>query len=126
MTIDENYSLFCLSVKSNVRMRNIKLNETPNNYLYLKNRILEVLLRYILENSVDFYKFLKDWVKQYDTSPQNKTVFNIKVEYFNTLFSGYPINIFKCRKSINKEKDEGDTKNFKSITSLPFKMINLK
>ena len=46
----------------------------------------ELLLkgRSIPENSIEFYKPILDWIENYGGSPQDKTVVNVQLEYFNT------------------------------------------
>lgn len=62
--------------------------------------------RSIPENSIDFYKPLVDWLDSYAVHPQDKTVLNVQLEYFNTSSSKCILDVFKKLESIkNTGKD---------------------
>ena len=57
--------------------------------------ILEIEGRSIPENSTEFYKPIFEWLDNYITSPNSKTVFNFKLEYFNTSSSKCILDLFR-------------------------------
>jgi len=62
--------------------------------------------RSIPENSIDFYKPLVDWIESYSTSPKDKTVLNMRLEYFNTSSSKCILDVFKKLELIKKAGKE--------------------
>jgi hypothetical protein len=51
--------------------------------------------RSIPENSVEFYKPLFEWLDNYSKEPQENTVLDVKLEYFNTSSSKCLVEIFR-------------------------------
>lgn len=97
--------------------------------------------RSIPENSIEFYKPLVDWLDNYSSAPQPKTVCDIQLEYFNTSSSKCLLDLFKKMESMNKngneiiinwyyEEDDEDMleagEDYQSIIDVPFKMIELQ
>mgnify|MGYP001267738532 CR=1 FL=1 len=125
-------------------MENINLEGTPKTprvSFDFENGILELLGRSIPENSVEFYEPLNNWIEGYGESPQPKTIFEVKLEYFNTSSSKCLLDLFKMLESINGngtevkvnwyfEKDDGDIEeageDYQAIISLPFTMIEVE
>lgn len=125
-------------------MENIKLDgtpKTPSVSFNFENGIIELKGRSIPENSVEFYSPLNDWIAQYGNTPQTITVFDVKLEYFNTSSSKCILDIFKILESINGkgtevkvnwyfEKDDEDMEeageDYQAIIPLPFKMIEVE
>ncbi|RYM33056.1 DUF1987 domain-containing protein [Brumimicrobium glaciale] len=125
-------------------MENINLDgtpKTPSVTFNFENGTLEIRGRSIPENSVEFYKPLNDWIEQYGESPQPATVFDVKLEYFNTSSSKCLLDLFKLLENINKkdtdvkvnwyfEKDDGDIEeageDYQAIIPLPFTMIEVE
>lgn len=124
-------------------MENIKLDGTPKtpsvSFDHL-NGSIELKGRSIPENSVEFYKPLNDWIEEYGSSPQPKTVFEVRLEYFNTSSSKCLLDLFKALESIHGngtevsvkwyyEKDDGDIEeageDYQAIIPLPFTMIEV-
>lgn len=102
---------------------------------------LELKGRSIPENSVEFYKPLNDWIHNYGSSPREKTVVDIKLEYFNTSSSKCILDLFKKLEGINGkgtevsinwyfEEDDEDMEeageDYQAIISLPFKIIEVE
>lgn len=122
-------------------MENIKLDgtpKTPSVSFDHENGTIELKGRSIPENSFEFYKPLNDWIVKYGESPEPETVFDVKLEYFNTSSSKCILDLFKVLQSIHKngtevsvnwyfEKDDGDMEeageDYQAIIPLPFKMI---
>jgi hypothetical protein len=97
--------------------------------------------RSIPENSIEFYKPLLDWLDKYVQNPLNSTIFEIKLEYFNTSSSKCLVEIFRKLEKIldsgNKvaiewyfdEEDEDmeeSGEDFKEIIKIPFIMKEIK
>jgi hypothetical protein len=102
--------------------------------------VFEIKGRSIPENSVEFYKPLNEWLDQYMQVPLDKTVVNIRLEYFNTSSSKCILDVFKRLESIHKskhdveinwfyEEDDEDMleagEDYDSIIKVPFKMIEI-
>lgn len=97
--------------------------------------------RSIPENSIEFYKPLNDWIDSYSSNPQNKTVIDMKLEYFNTSSSKCILDLFKRLEKLNDgstdvvvnwyfEEDDEDMEeageDYQAIIKLPFKMIEVE
>ena len=68
-------------------------DDTPNVHLDKDNGIFELSGRSLPEDVTMFYQQLLDWVDEYAQSPNEKTVFNFKLEYFNTASSKVILDI---------------------------------
>jgi hypothetical protein len=103
--------------------------------------VVEIKGRSIPENSVEFYKPLIDWIDEYGGAPQDTTIINIQLEYFNTSSSKCILDIFKKLEVLFKkgfkvqvnwyyEEDDEDMfeagEDYQSIITLPFKMIEME
>lgn len=102
--------------------------------------VLEIKGRSIPENSIEFYKPLVDWLEEYSSSPTNKTIVNVHLEYFNTSSSKCILDVFKKLETLHKsnndvqinwyyEEDDEDMleagEDYESIIRVPFKMIEI-
>jgi hypothetical protein len=102
--------------------------------------IFEIKGRSIPENSVEFYKPLVDWLEKYKEAPLNKTIMNIRLEYFYTSSSKCILDVFKKLEAIYKaknnveihwyyEEDDEDMleagEDYESIIRVPFKMVEI-
>jgi hypothetical protein len=99
---------------------------------------LELQGRSIPENSIQFYKPLREWLDLYSANPKQLTEVHFKLEYFNTSSSK---NIFELLRILEKideagnnvvinwyyEKDDDDmletAEDYKSIFKLSINMI---
>ena len=71
-------------------MRVIKIqgsDDTPKVILDADNNTFEISGRSLPEDVVAFYDPILEWLDEYAQSPLDKTVFNFKLEYFNTASS---------------------------------------
>ncbi|MBR4440391.1 MAG: DUF1987 domain-containing protein [Bacteroidales bacterium] len=71
-------------------MRVIKIqgsDDTPKVILDADNNTFEISGRSLPEDVVAFYDPILDWLDEYAQNPLDKTVFNFKLEYFNTASS---------------------------------------
>ena len=130
--------------KIEVKMLYLKLEGSPktptiefnsgSGYLLIKGRSIP-------ENSIEFYKSLIEALKAYNETPQKTTKVDIQLEYFNTSSSKCILDVFKRLEKINAgdsevvinwyyEADDEDMleagEDYQSITSIPFKMIEVK
>lgn len=55
------------------------------------------------ENTVEFYNPIVYALQEYVENPKDKTVFDIKLEYFNTSTSVILLNIFRILSSLNED-----------------------
>lgn len=114
--------------------------KTPSIRFDAKDGVFEIKGRSIPENSVEFYKPLNEWLDQYMQVPLDKTVVNIRLEYFNTSSSKCILDVFKRLEAIHRskhdveinwfyEEDDEDMleagEDYDSIIKVPFKMIEI-
>lgn len=114
--------------------------KTPSVKFDASEGIFEIRGRSIPENSVEFYKPLNEWLDNYMQVPLDKTVVNIRLEYFNTSSSKCILDVFKRLEAIHKskhdveinwfyEEDDEDMleagEDYDSIIKVPFKMIEI-
>jgi len=114
--------------------------KTPSIRFDAKDGVFEIKGRSIPENSVEFYKPLNEWLDQYMQVPLDKTVVNIRLEYFNTSSSKCILDVFKRLEAIHRskhdveinwfyEEDDEDMleagEGYDSIIKVPFKMIEI-
>ncbi|MHC1731677.1 MAG: DUF1987 domain-containing protein [Bacteroidales bacterium] len=114
--------------------------KTPSIKFDAREGVFEIKGRSIPENSVEFYKPLNEWLDQYMQIPLDKTVVNIRLEYFNTSSSKCILDVFKRLESIHRskhdveinwfyEEDDEDMleagEDYDSIIKVPFKMIEI-
>jgi hypothetical protein len=62
-------------------------DDTPTVTLDKENNIFEISGRSLPEDVVAFYTPILDWLTEYSADPLDKTVFDFKLEYFNTASS---------------------------------------
>jgi hypothetical protein len=58
--------------------------DTPSVILDKENGIFEIGHRSLPENAIAFYEPIINWLNEYKNNPLPKTIFNFKLEYFNT------------------------------------------
>jgi len=103
--------------------------------------ILEIEGRSIPENSTEFYKPIFEWLDNYITSPNSKTVFNFKLEYFNTSSSKCILDLFRKLEKLHAagkdvvvswyyEDDDEDMQeageDYQHIVKVPIKLVETK
>lgn len=119
-------------------MENFYLEETSKTpKLSFDQRTGKFLMsgRSIPENSIEFYRPLFEWLDDYVKIPSNKTIFDIKLEYFNTSSSKCLVEIFRRLERITPsevvinwfyEEDDEDMQesgeDFKEIIDIPIIM----
>jgi hypothetical protein len=57
------------------------------------------------ENPMQFYKPIFDWLTEYITNSSDKTVFEIKMDYFNTSTSKVLLDLFELFEKLATSKD---------------------
>lgn len=62
-------------------------DDTPNVILDKDNGVFEISGRSLPEDVAAFYEPILEWLEDYAENPLDKTVFNFKLEYFNTASS---------------------------------------
>ena len=62
-------------------------DDTPNVILDSENGIFEISGRSLPEDVAAFYEPMLEWLDEYAEKPNSKTVFDFKLEYFNTASS---------------------------------------
>ena len=68
-------------------------DDTPKVILDKEDGILEVSGRSLPEDVVAFYDPILEWLDEYAEDPNEKTVFDFKLEYFNTASSKLILDI---------------------------------
>ena len=61
-----------------------KTSDTPSVILDCDAGKIEISERSLPENAIDFYSPIIDWFNKYSETPNNETIVDIKLEYFNT------------------------------------------
>lgn len=77
-------------------MNTIKImgtDDTPTVILDADNEIFEISGRSLPEDVTAFYEPLVNWLEEYSSSPNAKTVFTFKLVYFNTASSKLLLDI---------------------------------
>jgi hypothetical protein len=75
--------------------------DTPKIILDRTNGIFEISGRSLPEDTAEFYRPVLDWLGRYSASPNAKTQFVFKLEYFNTASSKLILDILSKLESIS-------------------------
>ncbi len=67
--------------------------DTPKVILDKENGIFELSGRSLPEDSAEFFQPVLDWIEEYSNDPNSETVFEVKLEYFNTASSKLILDI---------------------------------
>lgn len=115
--------------------------KTPKVDFEISSGILEVEGRSIPENSTEFYKPIFEWLDSYVSSPSSSTVFNFKLEYFNTSSSKCILDVLRKLEQLHKsgknvvvnwyyEEDDEDMmeagENYQRIVTVPIELALLE
>jgi len=84
---------------------------TPTIVFDAEQGLLEIKGRSLLENSIDFFIPLVEWIDGYVKTAKPETIVNIKLEYFNTGTSKCLLDVFKKLEKVN-ETNKGVTINW--------------
>jgi len=88
-------------------METLKIDPTddsPAVILDQENNRFEISGKSLPEDVVDFYQPVLDWLTGYKSTPNSKTEFNIKLQYFNTASSKLILDILMI---LEEMADEG-------------------
>jgi hypothetical protein len=78
-------------------------DDTPTVTLDKENNIFEISGRSLPEDVVVFYKPILEWLDEYKNDPLDKTVFNFKLEYFNTASSKLLLDVLLKLEDIHND-----------------------
>ena len=67
--------------------------DTPKVELDSTKNLFKVTERSLPENAIEFYDPILEWLEEYSKNPNNETIFDFKLEYFNTASSKQIIKI---------------------------------
>ncbi|MBQ5575736.1 MAG: DUF1987 domain-containing protein [Bacteroidales bacterium] len=81
-------------------------DDTPTVTLDKENNIFEISGRSLPEDVVVFYKPILEWLDEYKNDPLDQTVFNFKLEYFNTASSKLLLDVLLKLEDINNDGHE--------------------
>ena len=81
-------------------------DDTPTVTLDKENNIFEISGRSLPEDVVVFYKTILEWLDDYKNDPLDLTVFNFKLEYFNTASSKLLLDVLLKLEDINNDGHE--------------------
>ena len=84
--------------------------DTPGIKLDATNNIFEITGRSLPEDVVKFYSPIMDWLDEYAKSPNEKTVFDFKLSYFNTASSKIILDILMKLEEIRDAGNNIDIK----------------
>ncbi len=114
--------------------------KTPSVHFDPESGLFEIKGKSIPENSTGFYGPLFQYLEGYSASPAERTVLNVKLEFFNTSSSNRIHSLFKrfekiylgdrdvlirwfCENGDENMRDAG--KDFKTILQVPFEIIEV-
>lgn len=115
--------------------------KTPEVLFDNETGVLVLKGRSIPENSVEFYSPLNEWVDGYGKQPKDKTVIDVKLEYFNTSSSKCILDLFKKLEKLNgsgtsvhvnwyyetEDEDMAEAgEDYEAIVELPFTIIEVE
>ncbi len=114
-------------------------NKSPYVKFDAESGLLEIKGRSAIENTIEFYKPLVEWVSHYRTCPKETTEINIYLEYFNTATSKCLTDLFKEIDALFKDgnnvifnwyyEDEDileSGQDYQSFLKVPFNMVELE
>ena len=113
--------------------------DTPSVILDADRGIFEISQMSLPEDAVDFYTPILAWLREYAKDPNPETVFNMKLEYFNTASSKQLIQILLLLQDMKdksnvlvkwyyKEIDEDMLslgEEYKQIMTIPFELTEI-
>ncbi len=79
--------------------------DTPEIKFDYKNGEFVISERSLPENAIEFYEPVIAWLKSYIKNPHERTVFNFKLEYFNTASAKQLARLIIVLEELNKTKE---------------------
>ena len=87
-------------------MEALRIEPTDDSPLVILNREtgqFEISGKSMPEDILEFYQPIQEWLNNYQSHPLEKTIFNMKMEYFNTASSKLLFHILMTLKKIDQE-----------------------
>jgi hypothetical protein len=81
-------------------------DDTPLIILSREEERFEISGKSMPEDVIDFYQPVLDWLKKYSSAPLNKTIFDIKLVYFNTASSKLLLDLLLILEGIREQGHE--------------------
>lgn len=78
--------------------------DTPKIILDKTNKIFEISGRSLPEDSSEFYQPVLEWLGEYAKDPLPETIFDFKLEYFNTASSKLILDVLTALENIENAK----------------------
>lgn len=75
--------------------------DTPKVQLDRDKNLFEISGLSLPEDAIEFYKPVLEWLEEYSKSPNSETIFNLKLEYFNTASSKQIIQLLLFLEKLN-------------------------
>jgi len=79
--------------------------DTPKVIFDAENKIFQISERSLPENAIGFYESLLNWLTQYSKNPIELTIFDFKLEYFNTASAKQIAKILLILENIGKKRN---------------------
>lgn len=79
--------------------------DTPKVILDKDKNYFEISGLSLPEDAIEFYKPIMAWLEDYADSPNNDTIFNLKLEYFNTASSKQIIQLLLFLEKLNSKTE---------------------
>jgi len=87
-------------------MEALRIEPTDDSPLVILNREtgqFEISGKSMPEDILEFFQPIQEWLNNYQSHPLEKTIFNMKMEYFNTASSKLLFHILMTLKKIDQE-----------------------
>lgn len=79
--------------------------DTPKVIFDSENKLFQISERSLPENAIGFYEPLLNWLNQYFNNPLDLTVFEFKLEYFNTASAKQIAKLLLILENIGKKNN---------------------
>lgn len=117
----------------------VKQEDTPSVILNREQGLFEIGHRSLPENAIAFYEPILNWLNEYKINPLEKTIFNFKLEYFNTASAKQLAKVLLILQEIAQNndvlirwhylKDDSDMHasgvRFSKLLKIPFEFIEM-
>lgn len=77
--------------------------DTPKVIFDVEKKLFEISARSLPENAIGFYEIVLKWLNDYSNAPLDLTVFDFKLEYFNTASAKQLAKILLILESLTKK-----------------------
>ena len=77
--------------------------DTPKVQLDKEEKYFEISGLSLPEDAIEFYKPIIMWLEEYSKTPNDETIFNLKLEYFNTASSKQIIQLLLFLEKLNSK-----------------------